>query len=162
MDMAELSELSFTLRAFMKAYRWRRIDPIPWAPARKPLSESRVALVSTAGMVMPEQAPFDEHVKGGDSSFRVIPRDANVQTLIETHRSESFDHAGIQRDANLGFPLDRMRELAADGVIGELAPRHLSFMGSITAPGRLMRDTAPQAARILAEDGVDVALLVPV
>ena len=160
--MAELKELSFTLRAFMKAYRWRRIEPVPWAPLRKPLSESRVALVSTAGMVMPDQEPFDDTVKGGDSSFRVIPAGADVSSLIETHRSESFDHAGIQQDANLGFPLDRMRELVTQGVIGELAPRHLSFMGSITAPGRLMRDKAPEAARILVEDEVDVALLVPV
>jgi D-proline reductase (dithiol) PrdB len=161
-NMAELKELSLTLRAFMKAYPWRRIDPIPWTPPLKPLAQSRVALVSTAGMVMPDQEAFDDNVKGGDSTFRVIPRDADVHALIETHRSESFDHAGIQRDQNLGFPLERMRELEAGGIIGELAPRHLSFMGSITAPGRLMRDTAPAAARILVEDQVDVALLVPV
>ena len=60
------------------------------------------------------------------------------------------------------FPIDRVRELAAAGRIGSVNHRHLSCMGSITAPGRLIVNTAPPAARMLVEDGVDVALLVPV
>jgi D-proline reductase (dithiol) PrdB len=160
--VADVSALPFTLRAFLLTYPWRRIDPVPCAPLRKPLSDATLALVSTAGMVLPEQPPFDDTIRGGDTSWRVIPRDADVATLIESHRSESFDHAGIRADANLGFPLDRLRELARDGVIGALAPRHLSFMGSITAPGRLIKRSAPEAAQLLVDDGVDVALLVPV
>ncbi len=85
-----------------------------------------------------------------------------MATLIDTHRSESYDHAGVQSDPNLAFPLDRLRELAADGRIGAVAERHLSFMGSITAPGRLVNESAPAAAQHFLEDGVDVALLVPV
>jgi len=77
-------------------------------------------------------------------------------------RSTSFDHRGIEADRNLALPLDRLRELAAEGEIGEVAPRHLSFMGSITAPNRLVRHSAPEAAEILVRDAVDVALLVPV
>ncbi len=57
---------------------------------------------------------------------------------------------------------DAHRELAERRRIGSVNHRHLSFMGSITAPGRLVRDTAPAAARSLVDDGVDVALLVPV
>lgn len=82
--------------------------------------------------------------------------------MVDTHRSESFDHEGMHRDPNLAFPLDRLRELAEHGRIGSVNRRHLSFMGSITAPGRLVRDTAPEAARRLVADGVDAALLVPV
>jgi D-proline reductase (dithiol) PrdB len=82
--------------------------------------------------------------------------------LIDTHRSESFDHAGMLEDPNVAFPIDRVRELAEHGRIGSVNRRHLSFMGSITAPGRLIRDTAPEAANRLVADGVDVALLVPV
>jgi D-proline reductase (dithiol) PrdB len=160
--MAEMRDLSLSVRVFMKAYPWRKIDPVPWTPMRKPLSESTLALVSTAGMVGPGQEPFDNDVRGGDFSFRMIAPDTDVSTLIDTHRSESFDHSGIERDPNLGFPLDRLREIEERGVIKRLAPRHLSFMGSITAPGRLMRDTAPEAARMLVADGVDAALLVPV
>jgi D-proline reductase (dithiol) PrdB len=81
---------------------------------------------------------------------------------VETHRSESFDHTGLQRDPNVAFPMDRVHELAAKGRIGSVNHRHLSCMGSITAVGRLIRDTAPPAARLLVEDGVEVAVLVPV
>ena len=160
--MADMRDLPLSIRVFLKAYRWRKIDPVPWTPMPKPLSESTLALVSTAGMVAPEQKPFDNDVRGGDFSFRVLPSDTGVRTLIDTHRSGSFDHSGIERDPNLGFPLDRLREIEAAGIVKRLAPRHLSFMGSITAPGRLTHDTAPKAARVLVEDGVDAALLVPV
>ena len=160
--MGDTSEFSLPVRLFLKAYPWRRIDPVPWTPLRKPLAQCRVALVSSAGFSLPSQLPFDESVKGGDPSFREIAGDADVKTLIETHRSESFDHAGLQQDPNLVFPLDRARELVAAGRIGSLNRRHLSFMGSLTAPGRFMRDTMPEAAGWLTEDGVDVALLVPV
>ncbi len=160
--MGELGEFPFSVRAFLKVYPWRRIDPVPWAGLRKPLSECRLALVSSAGFVLPNQSPFDGSIKGGDPSFREIPDNIDPRTLIETHRSESFDHTGLHQDPNLVFPLDRLHELARAGRIGSANRRHLSFMGSITAPGRLIRDTAPPAVRKLAEDGVDAALLVPV
>jgi len=160
--MAELADLSFALRTFLRAYRWRRIDPTPWAPFTKPLTAARVALVSTAGMVLPDQEPFDDHFRGGDPSYRVIPGDADPRQLLETHRSDSFDRAGLAADANLAFPLDRLREMAAVGEIGEVAPRHLSFMGSQTAVGRLVKQTAPEAAELLVADRVDAALLVPI
>lgn len=160
--MAALDELSLTVRLFLSSYPWRRIDPVPWTPLRKPLAESRLALVSSAGFVLPGQERFQANLAGGDGSFREIPADAGVSTLIDAHKSKSFDHSGMDSDPNLAFPLDRARELVERGRIGSLNHRHLSFMGSITAPGRLIRDHAPEAARRLVEDGVDVALLVPV
>lgn len=160
--MGELSEFTPAVRLFLKAYRWRRIDPVPWFPLRKPLAVCRLALVTSAGLVLSGQEPFDASIRGGDVSFRDIPSDAPAVSLIDTHRSRSFDHSGIRSDPNLALPIDRARELAAAGRIGSVNRRHLSFMGSITAPGRLVRDTAPRAARLLSEDGVDVALLVPV
>jgi len=160
--VGELSEFSLAVRLFLKTYRWRRIDPIPWSPLRKPLAESRVALVSTAGLVAPGQTPFDRTVKGGDPGYREIGGDHEVASLVDAHRSESYDHSGVERDRNLAFPLDRLRELVSCGWLGSVSPVHLSFMGSITAPGRLVRKSAPAAAARLVEAGVDVALLVPV
>jgi D-proline reductase (dithiol) PrdB len=160
--MPLIADFPLWLRTALRLYRWRQIDPLPCAPLHKPLDQCRVALVSTGGLVAPGQAPFDKSVKGGDFSFRVIPADTPVQTLIESHRSEAFDPHGIAADRNVAFPLDRLHELAAAGTIGELAPRHLSFMGSITAPNRLIKQTAPQAAQLLVDDQVDVVLLVPV
>jgi len=160
--MGDLNEFSLPVKLFLKAYPWRKIDPVPWAPRKKPLAECRLALVSSAGFVLPGQKPFDESIRGGDYSFREIPGDAEVQELRESHRSESFDHTGIHEDPNLAFPLDRARELVLRGRIGSLSRRHLSFMGSITAPGRLIQQTAPAATQLLVEDAADVALLVPV
>jgi len=160
--LGDLSEFSLRWRVFLKTYRWRRIDPLPWTPLRKPLAQCRVALVTSAAFSLPGQPRFDETMKGGDSSFREIPADVDVSTLVENHPSELFDHEAMHQDPNLVFPVDRLRELVEQGRIGSVAPRHLSFMGSITAPGRLVQEHAPRAARLLAHDGVDVALLVPV
>jgi len=160
--MGELSEFSFPTRLFLRSYAWRRIEPVPWTPLRKPLSQCRVALVSSAGFVLPGQKPFDVSMRGGDPSFREIPAHVDASTLVESHRSRSFDHSGMRSDPNLAFPVERLRELGQSGRIGSVNHRHISFMGSITAPGRLVKQTAPEAARLLAADGVDVALLVPV
>lgn len=160
--MASLDEIPLRYRLFLKAYRWRRIDPVPWSALRRPLAECRLALVSSAGLTLPGQRGFDREARGGDPSFREIPADAPAGSLEDHHRSESYDHTGLRSDPNVAFPLDRVRELARDGRIGSVAPRHLSFMGSVTAPGRLVRDHAPAAAEILVADRVDAALLVPV
>jgi D-proline reductase (dithiol) PrdB len=160
--MGDFSEFSVGYRLFLATYPWRRIDPVPWAPLQKPLVDARVALISTAGFVLPGQTPFEQAKRGGDPTFRSIPAEADVHHLLEFQRSQAFDHSGMRKDPNLAFPLQRLRELADRGRIGSVGPRHLSFMGSITAPGRLVRDTAPEAARLLVEDGVDAALLVPV
>jgi D-proline reductase (dithiol) PrdB len=160
--LGDLNEFSLKYRLFLKTYPWRHIDPVPWTPLAKPLKESRLVLVSSAGMVRTDQPPFDSSIRGGDPSFRLIPDDTEVVDLVETHRSGIFDHSGIQQDPNLAFPLDRLRELAAEGCIGSLNQRHLSLMGSITAPGRLIKRTMPQLVSLLIEDAVDLALLIPV
>lgn len=160
--MAELGDLSLRLRMFLRAYRFRRIDEPGWSPPRRPIAESRVALVTSAGLVAPDQERFDDRKLGGDPSYRILPAGIDVDSLIDCHRSESFDHHGIAADANVAFPLDRLRELAAAGDLGEVAPRHLSLMGSLTLTGALRERTAPEAAGLLVDDRVDIALLVPV
>jgi D-proline reductase (dithiol) PrdB len=148
----------------MKGYPFSKyaVTPAPRAKLRKPLRAARVALVTTAGLHTPEQPGFDYSVKLGDTSFREISNEIDVRNLIESHRSYSFDHAGIEADANLAFPLDRFRELESENVIGELNHRHFSFMGSIIGPRKLIERTAPQVARCLVDDDVDMAFLTPV
>jgi D-proline reductase (dithiol) PrdB len=162
--MATYRELILKYRLFMKAYPFARyaVDPVPCAKLDKPLSAARVALITTAGFHSPEQPGFDHSIKGGDVSFREISGAVVTSTLIESHKSDAFDHSGVQADRNLAFPLDRFRELEARGAIGALNHRHFSFMGSITKPERLIAETAPLAARMLRDDGVDVAFLTPV
>ena len=156
------ADLPLRHRFLLRAYRWRRADAMPAARLRVPLAGARVALVSTAGLVNPPDVPFDLDVKGGDWSYRTIARDVDVAVLGMYHKSNAFDPAPIAADRNVAFPLDRLHVLAASKEIGEVAPRHLSFMGSITLPDRLQRESAPAAADLLVNDGVDVALLVPV
>ena len=152
----------------MAAYRYRRLDPSPWTPfgsgTEAPrLADARVALVTTAAFFLPDQEPFDEELKGGDFSYRVLPTEgADLRQLQIGHRSEAFDHTGIESDYELALPVERFRELAREGTIGELHGEALSFMGSVTAPARLTRTTAPEAAGRLADAGVDVAFLTPV
>ena len=162
--MATYDDLSLHIRIFMKGYPFSRyaIDPSPCARLTKPLNRSRIALVTTAGLRAPGQSDFDRSNKMGDHSFREIPNTIGAGSLVESHRSYAFDHAAVQSDVNLAFPLDRFRELESRGEIGELNHRHFSFMGSIVGPRRLIDDTAPRVARMLAEDHVDAVLLTPV
>jgi D-proline reductase (dithiol) PrdB len=146
----------------MKAYPYRRVDWHPGARLEKPLSEALVAVVTTAAFFRPDQPPFDTAIRGGDYSYRVIPADTDLSTLEIAHRSDAFDVRGIASDKNLALPLDRLKSLAEQGVIGAVAPRHFSFMGSIAAPGRLITQTAPEVTQILLEDKVDAVLLTPV
>lgn len=160
--MGSMDEFSLPVRLFLKAYPWRKIEPVPWAEVKRPLAECKLGLVTTAGFTAPGQHPFDESIKGGDVSFRVIPDNTKLEQLHENHRSHSFDHTGIQRDPNLAFPIARAHELVQRGRVKEVNQRHLSFMGSIVAPGRLRAQTAPEAAGLFVEDQVDIALLTPV
>ena len=160
--MAKISDLSLAYQVFMKAYPYRRVDWHPGAGLKKPLSEARIALVTTAAFFRPDQPPFDTSIRGGDYSYRVIPPDTDLGTLRIAHKSDAFDVRGITSDKNLALPLDRLKALAENGVLGSVAPRHFSFMGSIAAPGRLIANTAPEVARMLLEDEVDAVLLTPV
>ncbi len=160
--MAQISDLKLAYRIFMRAYPYRRVDWRPGARLRKPLREARIAVVTTAAFFRPDQVPFDTSIRGGDYSYRIIPLDTDLNTLRIAHSSDAFDIRGIETDKNLALPLDRLKALAESGVIGPVAPRHFSFMGSIPAPGRLIARTAPEVARLLLEDAVDGVLLTPV
>ena len=160
--MAKLSDLKLKYRIFMEAYQYRQFDWRPGAVLEKPLSQSRIAMVTTAAFLRPEQAPFDPSIRGGDYSFREISLETNLDILQIAHKSDAFDHSGIERDKNLALPLDRLRELKAEGRIGAVAPRHYSFMGSISAPARLVAITAPEVAHRLRDERTDGVLLTPV
>lgn len=67
----------------------------------------------------------------------------------------------VSADKNCVFPLDRLRELQTEGVIGEVAPRHFSFMGYVAVITPLIRETAPEVAHKLKSDNVDLVVLAP-
>lgn len=167
--MAQLADVDLAERLFLKGYPFGRYSPRPddpvanaMTPLRKPLAACVVALVTTAGLSLPDQPPFDVKIKMGDSSFREIPSDISPQLLEMNQRSWSFDQTGILRDRNLTLPLDRLHEMYKRGEIGAVAPHHYSFMGSIVGPSKLIKEFAPEVAHRLVNDGVDVVLLTPV
>jgi D-proline reductase (dithiol) PrdB len=128
--------------------------PIPWQPLAKPLSTSTVALISSGGVHLRADRPF--HLNG-DPTFRVIPKTATPADLTISH--QAYDTRDALRDINLIFPLERLRELETQGVIGQLADVHYGF-GLMGSAKRLM-PAIKEAARRIKESGVDLALLVP-
>jgi D-proline reductase (dithiol) PrdB len=148
-------------KRFVASYTPWESEDIPWAPFTKPLSRCIVALVTTAGVHHRDQQPFNMNDRDGDPSCRIIDLNRPPDSLMITH--DYYDHADADRDRNIVFPVERMRELAATGVIGALAGRNYSFMGHITGAHilTLVNKTAPEAARSLKQDGVDAVLLTP-
>jgi D-proline reductase (dithiol) PrdB len=127
----------------------------PWVTGA-PLSRRRVAIVSSAGLVVRGEDPF----RGRDPDYRAIPTDTKPEELLVSHISINFDRTGFQEDWNVVFPLDRLNELAADGVIGSVAQTHYSFMGA-TDPVQ-MEPHARELAGRLKHDQVDAVILSPV
>jgi D-proline reductase (dithiol) PrdB len=122
-----------------------------------PLAEATVAIVTTAAL----HRVGDPGWRPGDEGFRALPADARDLTV--GHFSPNWDRSGLAADLNVAYPADRLTELAADGVIGVVAPNHLSFHGVIEGNLATLRlDSGPAAAKALRDQGVDVALLVPV
>lgn len=127
----------------------------PWVTGPS-LSQRRVAIVSSAGLVVRGENPF----RGRDPDYRAIPADIKPEELLISHISINFDRTGFQEDWNVVFPLDRLKELAAEGVIGSVAQTHYSFMGA-TDPVE-MESYARELAGRLKKDQVDAVILSPV
>ena len=154
-EMARLTDLPPAV-----AKRYAELDcpnftTTPWVNG-PPLAERRVAIVSSAGLVVKGEKPF----RGRDPDYRVIPSETRPEQLMFSHISINLDRSGFQEDWNIVFPLDRLRELAAEAVIGSVAATHYSFMGA-TDPVQ-MEPYARDVAFRLKADGVDTALLSPV
>jgi D-proline reductase (dithiol) PrdB len=159
--MAEIKDLSGELQQFVRTYAWQHIDPVPWAEPKAPASSLRVGLVVTACEKLPDQEHFTGMDTGGDPTFRIFSADGSVSDLVNDYAEQAFDHAGLHADPNLLVPLDRMREMARAGTIGEFSPRVVSMCGHIPKPRRLIDETAPQIANLFAEDGAGAVVLVP-
>ncbi len=131
-------------------------DRQPWADG-PPLSERRVAIVTSAGLHRAEDPAFALV----DLSYRVIPGDVQADDLTMTHSSVHFDRTGFREDVNLVFPIDRLRELQAEGAIGSVADYHYSLMGAGWLPHQI-EPTIRELAERLRTDAVDAVCLVPV
>ncbi len=134
---------------------------VPWTPMRTPLHQSRVCLITTAGLHLTADPPFNMTDPEGDPTFRVVPASARPQALTITH--DYYDHRDADRDYNIVFPLDRLRELVAGRYLGGLTAQHYSFMGHID--GRhletLQQDILPALLQLLSREAPDFVFLTP-
>lgn len=153
--MARLDQLPEPLRSHVASLKCPSFETQPWAKA-SPLCEMRIAIISTAGLHCRSDRPFTSM----SGEYRIIPGETKANDLIMSHISTNFDRTGFQQDWNVVFPIDRIRELAEDSVIGSVADFHYSFMGA-TDPMK-MEPMAREVARLLKKDRVNGVLLVPV
>lgn len=134
-----------------------RNPQINWTPLTKPLSECVVSLFTTGGVHLKSDLPFDIDDPHGDWTHREIPTDVNTSDLTVTH--SHYSHVDADRDVNCMFPLDRLRELCDQGVIGGIASRAYTIMGFNPDPETLMAQTAPALARGYKDSGVDLVFM---
>lgn len=147
--------------SFADGYPYAAAEDTPWAPLRTPLDRATIGLVSTAGLyVVGEQAPFDAENPEGDTSYRQFPVETGRERLAIAHTH--YDHTAAEQDLNVVLPVERLRQLAAEGLIGGVGPTVYSISGYATPWHEIADETAPAIAEGLTRDGVDAALLVPV
>jgi D-proline reductase (dithiol) PrdB len=141
------------------AYQWTLNDQASLTPLAKPLAECRVSLLTSGGVSHCAMAAWNPDARN-DFRLDAVASDATARDF-QVHDSY-YDVRSAREDVNCVFPLERLRELAAEGVIGEVAPHHWSgFMGRIYKRSHVTEVAAPALAEALAREGVDLFLLVP-
>ncbi len=146
---------------FIASYEPWKAEDVPWTAVTRALSHSTIALVTTAGVHHKEQEPFDMRDREGDPSYRVLDLRKPLSDLMITH--DYYDHADADRDLNIVFPAERLAEFEKEGLVGRVADTHYGFMGHITGRhiATLMTRSAPEVARRIKKDRVDIVLLTP-
>jgi D-proline reductase (dithiol) PrdB len=140
-----------------KAYpRQPVFEPPRLTPLRKPIDRSTIGLFTSAGIQLRGDAPLAET---NDLSYRLIDRAVPYSELVLAHQTPV--RVWALEDLNIAFPRDRLAELEAEGVIGRLAPRAVSMVGSITKFTELLQKTVPAIQKELESENVDLLFLFP-
>ena len=139
-------------------YRWFEADSEPeFAKPSKPLAESKLGLISTAGTYLAGQVAY--HYKD-DTSIRVIPGNSSVADLRFSHVTENY-LLDARQDPRCVFPPQALQRLVSDGVVGDLANNYFSCMGGIYSQRRVRQELIPALDQAISEENIDVLLLVP-
>ena len=154
--MVRLDKVSEEERKMLLRLPCPTFETNPWVSG-PPLRERRLAIITTAGLHTRNDRPFQ---MDPNDFYRVIPGDVQANDLVMSHLAASFDRSGFQRDWNVVFPLDRLREMVAEGTIGSLADFHYS-VSSVHKPEEFQVCSA-EIAGLLKKDGVNAVLLLPV
>ncbi len=130
----------------------------PVTPLARPLNKCKLAIITTGGLYLKSDKPFDLNLPDGDSSYRMLPGDARHEDISVSHKW--YNHKFINSDLNCVFPVDRMREYVRKGKIKSLSEEHYSFMGHIYITDSLL-ENAKKVGKRLKELEVDIAFLTP-
>ena len=155
--MVRLADLPEYEREHLLAKNMPPLGPFPWVQVDKPLSEMRVALITTAGLHFRDAPAFEF----ADATFRPISVEEDATQLVMSHSSANFDKSGFAEDVNLVYPIDRFKIFVSEGRIGSLTSVHYSFMGAGLLPDAY-EESAVQVAGMLKQDQVDAVFLTPV
>jgi len=142
-----------------KLYPHLRNTQAPSGPGVDP-SSARLMLISSAGGYLPgEQEPFDAAHLLGDYTIRLIPSATPPEALAFAH--DHYDHAAVDRDPQTLMPLDHLEDLTGEGLIGDLSPSVVSFMGYQPDVARVVDELIPPILEATAAERVDATLLIP-
>jgi D-proline reductase (dithiol) PrdB len=155
-----VSYIEWTRRKFpdQPPYHWHQSEDVPFSSLTKPLSEAKVALISSSGVYHESQQGF--HPIKNDFTYRILDKTVEASSLKIKH--DNYDHSGATEDINCVFPYERMQELEQEGFIKEFSPRAITFMGRIFSKTALFNEMIPAFLQELRHDRVDAVLLVPV
>ena len=124
------------------------------------LAASRLMLISSAGgYLAASQQPFDAANDLGDYTVRTFPHTTDPGALAFAH--DHYDHTAVNQDQQVLVPLGHLHDLVREGVIGELAPSVVSFMGYQPDAARVVDETIPAILAVATAEQIDAALLVP-
>ena len=131
--------------------------PLVWTPVTKPLNEMKIAFATAAGVHLKSDKKFN---LAGDFTFRVVPGDCKSSDIMVSHGG--YDNGDVNKDINCMFPIDRLREIQAEGFIKEVSEVHLGFMGGGGNQDKFKNETGPEIAKILKDHNVDAVVLTAV
>ena len=117
---------------------------VPFTPFDGSLAKSTIAIVTAGGIHLKDQEPFNIADELGDLGYRVIPPDVDSSELMVTHHH--YNHEDADRDINVVFPIDILRDLEAEGFIGGVAKKHIGYMGYTMQLKAMYEGTAPEIA----------------
>lgn len=134
---------------------------IPYTPNDKPLNETTIMIVSTSGVHLVDQEPYNTDPSEGDTTFRIIPGDVEAKQLTVTHSAPKDDYNTDfpKKDINCVFPIDRLREMVDNGEIGGIAEKHLAMMGYSMRLNKINKETIPALVKEVVRSKADAVLL---
>jgi D-proline reductase (dithiol) PrdB len=131
---------------------------VPFTPFGGVLSKATVSVVTAGGVHLRTQEPFNIADELGDLGYRIIPGTVDSADLMVTHHH--YDHTDADKDINVVFPIDVLRELVAEGYIGGVAKKHVGYMGYTMQLKAMYEGTAREIANEIDKgSGADVVVL---